>query len=105
MTSDRRLLILYGSETGYAQETAERIKREAQKRSFLVELMPMDEYNIANLPTENLVALVCSVTGQGEEPTNMKVRSINAAFLEIFVEEITAGRLIVSSIIRSLWTG
>lgn len=72
MANDRRLLILYGSETGYAQETADRIKREAKKRHFVVECLPMNSYNISNLPMEKLVAFVCSVTGQGQEPTNMR---------------------------------
>jgi sulfite reductase alpha subunit-like flavoprotein len=68
----RKLLILYGSQTGYAQETAERVKREAKQRHFQVELHAMDAYDVKNLPTESLVVFVCSVTGQGEEPDNMK---------------------------------
>ncbi|KAI8893213.1 hypothetical protein BC833DRAFT_625093 [Globomyces pollinis-pini] len=67
-----RLLILFGSQTGYCQETAERIQREGRQRHFAVELLPMDKYVISNLPNEQLVVLVCSVTGQGEEPDTMK---------------------------------
>jgi sulfite reductase alpha subunit-like flavoprotein len=68
----RRLLILFGSETGCAQETAERIEREAKQRHFTVDILPMNEYAVQNLPLETLVCFVCSVTGQGEVPGNMK---------------------------------
>ena len=67
-----RLLILYASQTGYAIETAERIKREGIQRHLVVEMKSMDEYSISDLPKEKLVAFVCSVTGQGEEPDSMK---------------------------------
>ncbi|KAJ3325144.1 hypothetical protein HDV06_004901 [Boothiomyces sp. JEL0866] len=67
-----KILILYASETGYAQETAERIAREARQRHFAVTLLSMHEYNLQNLPMESLVCFVCSVTGQGEEPKTMK---------------------------------
>ena len=72
MVDSRRLLILYGSETGYALETADRLRREAKNRLFNVELTAMNDYDINLLPTEKLVAFICSVTGQGLEPTNMK---------------------------------
>lgn len=41
----RRLLILYGSETGCAQDTAERIGRQARRRHFKARVMAMDEYD------------------------------------------------------------
>eukprot|EP00842_Homolaphlyctis_polyrhiza_P002194 jgi/Hompol1/2976/HPOL_006268-RA len=68
----RQLVVLYGSQTGCAQEAAERVAREARRRHFHVLLQSMDEYDKAKLPTEELVLFVCSVTGQGEEPDNMK---------------------------------
>lgn len=69
----RKILILYASETGYSQETAERIAREARQRHFNVTLLSMHEYNLQDLPAESFVCFVCSVTGQGEEPKTMKV--------------------------------
>ncbi|KAJ8331849.1 NAPDH-dependent diflavin reductase [Batrachochytrium dendrobatidis] len=68
----QRLLVLYGSQTGCAHETAERIAREGRRRYFNVQVEAMDDYNKALLPNESLVLFVCSVTGQGEEPDNMK---------------------------------
>ena len=71
---DRNLVILYGSQSGTAQEVAERISREAKRLHFLVKLCSMDDYKpIANLIKQKLVVFVCSTTGQGDEPDNMKV--------------------------------
>ncbi|XP_054468741.1 NADPH-dependent diflavin oxidoreductase 1 [Anoplopoma fimbria] len=67
------LLVLYGSQTGTAQDTAQRIARQALKRQLQVRVMPLDNYNVANLISETLVVFVCSTTGQGEPPDNMKI--------------------------------
>ncbi|KAI8915796.1 hypothetical protein EDD86DRAFT_196835 [Gorgonomyces haynaldii] len=67
-----RLLILYGSQTGYCQETAERIYREAKRYHLEPELLAMDDYDRTRLPTEELVVFACSVTGQGDPPDNMR---------------------------------
>ena len=43
-------------------------------RSFLIcHTFSFDEFSLQNLPSEGLVVYVCSTTGQGEEPDNMKV--------------------------------
>ena len=66
------LLVLYGSQTGTAQDVAERIGREAYRRHIHARVMPMDAYPIASLIEETVVVFVCSTTGQGDEPDNMK---------------------------------
>ncbi|XP_054612691.1 NADPH-dependent diflavin oxidoreductase 1 [Dunckerocampus dactyliophorus] len=66
------LLILYGSQTGTAQDTAQRILRQALRRQLQVRALPLDDYNVANLISESLVVFVCSTTGQGDPPDNMK---------------------------------
>ncbi|XP_066569284.1 NADPH-dependent diflavin oxidoreductase 1 [Amia ocellicauda] len=66
------LLVLYGSQTGTAQDTAERIGRQAQRRRVEVRVEALDSYNVADLITESLVLFVCSTTGQGDPPDNMK---------------------------------
>ena len=43
---DRKLLVLYGSQTGTAQDVAERIMREAKRRHFSTRCMAMDDYNL-----------------------------------------------------------
>ena len=68
----RNLLILYGSQTGTAIEISERIFRDAKRLHFNVRFMAMDDYPIKDLIEEHLVVFVCSTTGQGDEPDNMK---------------------------------
>uniref|UniRef100_A0A669E4K4 NADPH-dependent diflavin oxidoreductase 1 n=1 Tax=Oreochromis niloticus TaxID=8128 RepID=A0A669E4K4_ORENI len=70
--SNPALLILYGSQTGTAQDTAQRLARQAQRRRLRVRVMPLDDYNVADLISESLVVFVCSTTGQGDPPDNMK---------------------------------
>jgi sulfite reductase alpha subunit-like flavoprotein len=72
MAARAELLILYGSQTGVAQEVAELVELEAVRRRFTVRCMPMDAYPLASLPRERLLVTVCSTTGQGEAPDNMR---------------------------------
>ncbi|RUS21655.1 NADPH-dependent diflavin oxidoreductase 1-like protein [Endogone sp. FLAS-F59071] len=69
---DRNLTILYGSQTGCAQDVAERIGREARRRHFRAKVIAMNDYDKARLIHEKLAVFVCSTTGQGDEPDNMK---------------------------------
>ncbi|KAI8089420.1 uncharacterized protein BX664DRAFT_332981 [Halteromyces radiatus] len=68
----RRLTILYGSETGCALDVAETLSRQARRRRFKVRVIAMDDYDRSQLVEEKLLLFVCSTTGQGEEPANMK---------------------------------
>ncbi|CAG0894050.1 unnamed protein product [Cyprideis torosa] len=68
----RRFLILYGSQTGTAQEVAERIARDGERVHMACPVIAMDDYPVQNLLHENMIIFVCSTTGQGEEPDNMK---------------------------------
>jgi len=45
---ERKLLVLYASQTGTAQETAERIGRDAKRRHFTVKVVAMDSYEKVN---------------------------------------------------------
>lgn len=69
----RRLLVLFGSQTGTAQDVAERIGREAWRRRFSVRVLAMDAYSLPGLVQEESVVFVAATTGQGDEPDNMKV--------------------------------
>ncbi|EIE26765.1 riboflavin synthase domain-like protein [Coccomyxa subellipsoidea C-169] len=66
------LLVLFGSQTGSAQDVAERIGREAKLRQYAPRVMAMDAFDVRLLPEESLVIFVTSTTGQGELPSNMK---------------------------------
>ncbi|KAI9142100.1 hypothetical protein BKA69DRAFT_1070073 [Paraphysoderma sedebokerense] len=67
-----RLTILYGSQTGTAQDVAERLARESKNRHFSVKLSAMDDFSFNDLANVSVVIFICSTTGQGEEPDNMK---------------------------------
>ncbi|TWW66953.1 NADPH-dependent diflavin oxidoreductase 1 [Takifugu flavidus] len=66
------LQVLYGSQTGSAQDTAHRVARQARRKQIQVQVLPLDSYNVANLISETLVVFVCATTGQGDPPDNMK---------------------------------
>lgn len=68
----RKLTILYGSQTGTAQDLAEYIWRESKRYHFTGTVVSMDKYDITKLIEEQYVVFVCSTTGQGEQPDNMK---------------------------------
>lgn len=68
----RKLTILYGSQTGTAQDLAEYIWRESKRYHFNGTVIAMDKYDIPNLINEEFIVFVCSTTGQGDEPDNMK---------------------------------
>ncbi|OWF37436.1 NADPH-dependent diflavin oxidoreductase 1-like [Mizuhopecten yessoensis] len=70
---DRKLLILYGSQSGTSQDVAEKVYREAKRRHFATRVMSLDSYTVANLLQEGLVIFVCATTGQGDPPDNMKL--------------------------------
>lgn len=100
MACERELLVLFGSQTGTAQDLAERVGREAlrftslsltfactavlwpiyfwnyqlfaRRYHFKVKVMEMDDFDVRMLPDQQLVVFVCSTTGQGEEPDSMK---------------------------------
>ncbi|KAK6039719.1 flavodoxin [Cooperia oncophora] len=66
------LLVLYGSETGTAEDVAEGIWKEARLLDVPARLFGMDQYDIENLPNEKVVVFVVATTGQGEIPPNMR---------------------------------
>ncbi|XP_070374335.1 NADPH-dependent diflavin oxidoreductase 1 isoform X2 [Equus asinus] len=67
-----RLLVLFGSQTGTAQDVSERLGREARRRRLGCLVQALDSYPVVNLINEPLVIFVCATTGQGDPPDNMK---------------------------------
>lgn len=70
--SPPQLLILYGSQTGTAQEYAERIAHEAYLRDIPYEVHSMQSFAPALLPHHPLVLFLASTTGDGETPAAMQ---------------------------------
>ncbi|XP_012639928.1 NADPH-dependent diflavin oxidoreductase 1 isoform X2 [Microcebus murinus] len=67
-----QLLVLFGSQTGTAQDVSERLGREARRRHLCCRVQALDSYPVVNLINEPLVIFVCATTGQGDPPDNMK---------------------------------
>jgi sulfite reductase alpha subunit-like flavoprotein len=61
----RNLTILYGSQTGTAQDVSENLWRESKRFHFNGGVKSMDDYDVKNLIDEEFVIFVCSTTGQG----------------------------------------
>jgi sulfite reductase alpha subunit-like flavoprotein len=66
------VLILYGSQTGCSKDVAFSTARELKRFYVASRVSAMDDYDVMQLPTEPLVLFVCSTTGQGEVPDNMR---------------------------------
>ncbi|KAL2609095.1 hypothetical protein R1flu_027668 [Riccia fluitans] len=72
MDNKRRLLVLYATDTGNAQDVAERIVREGERRHFATALHSTSSYEPNALPVEKNVIFVASTCGQGDPPPMMK---------------------------------
>ncbi|WVQ83849.1 NADPH-dependent diflavin oxidoreductase 1 [Cryptococcus sp. DSM 104549] len=64
-------IILYASETGNAQDTAERVARAFRSHGRAITCLPMDEYPISSLPHTYLLILITSTHGRGDPPPAM----------------------------------
>eukprot|EP00741_Cyanophora_paradoxa_P001295 tig00000475_g1252.t1 len=83
------MLVLFGSQSGTAEDVAERIAREAERLRFRASVSAMDDWDLERLPEERVVIFVAATTGQGDTPDNMKVfwrnllrRGLPSDFLE-----------------------
>ncbi|CAF2081514.1 unnamed protein product [Rotaria magnacalcarata] len=69
----RSLLILYGSQTGTAEEIAERISREALRYFFCPIVLSLNDISIDDLKEKQCAIFIVATTGQGDDPDNMKL--------------------------------
>lgn len=67
-----RIVILYGSQTGNAEDMAKRLGYQAKTLNYDVLVESMDDFPLPQLTKDNLVIFICSTTGHGQEPENMK---------------------------------
>ena len=65
-----KITILFGSETGTAEEFAFDLGTSVQSQDFLCEVGDLDDYESSNLINESLVIVVTSTYGNGEAPYN-----------------------------------
>eukprot|EP00762_Andalucia_godoyi_P001048 ANDGO_01984.mRNA.1 NADPH-dependent diflavin oxidoreductase 1 len=70
--SNRRVSILFGTQTGCSEEVAYQLARDAERRHFSTNVSSMNDFPFSALVTESLIVFVCSTTGQGDTPSSMK---------------------------------
>ncbi|KAF1972815.1 sulfite reductase flavo protein alpha-component [Bimuria novae-zelandiae CBS 107.79] len=70
MTEARRALVVYGSETGNAQDVAEELGRITERLRFDTEVAELNAINLKQLLQHSVVLISISTTGQGELPAN-----------------------------------
>ncbi|KAL3069388.1 hypothetical protein niasHS_018113 [Heterodera schachtii] len=68
------MIILYGSESGTAQDFAEQTWQTFHRNGtkIVAKCMPFDDFQIAQLSDEKMAIFIISTSGQGEVPTNMR---------------------------------
>lgn len=66
------LTILYGSQTGHAQEVAEHAKARAADAGFKVDLFAMGDYKASRLKSDKLLLVAVSTQGEGEPPDDAR---------------------------------
>lgn len=66
------LTILFGSQTGNAENLSKRIAKEAGKRGFAPTIQDLGKYATAQLASEQALLVVTSTYGDGEPPDNAK---------------------------------
>uniref|UniRef100_H2Z1M2 NADPH-dependent diflavin oxidoreductase 1 n=1 Tax=Ciona savignyi TaxID=51511 RepID=H2Z1M2_CIOSA len=67
-----RVVMLYGSQTGTAEEVTSNLVMQSRGSLFKCTACALDDYLVKDLVNEEMVVFVCSTTGQGEPPDNMK---------------------------------
>ncbi|KAI4703384.1 hypothetical protein J4E81_002262 [Alternaria sp. BMP 2799] len=66
----RRALVVYGSETGNAQDVAEEMGRVAERLRFHTEVAELNAITLRQLLQHDVVLIAISTTGQGDLPPN-----------------------------------
>jgi sulfite reductase (NADPH) flavoprotein alpha-component len=66
------LTILFGSQTGNAENLAKRVAKEAGKHGFAPTIVEMAQYKPAGLASEQHLLLITSTYGDGEPPDNAR---------------------------------
>lgn len=68
--SDKKILILYGTETGNSELLAMDAENLAKELDFDVTVNGMDEITLSDMQDASNVLIVCSTWGDGEQPDN-----------------------------------
>lgn len=72
LSSRNSPLILYGSETGNAEEVAFKLYQQFSRHGHRFSISSIDDYDVSFLPSEKLIVWVVATAGEGEVPSSMK---------------------------------
>jgi sulfite reductase (NADPH) flavoprotein alpha-component len=64
------LLVLFGSQTGTAEGLAKKLAKEAQSRGFAPTILPLNDFEQANIAAGGKAVIISSTWGEGEPPDN-----------------------------------
>jgi sulfite reductase (NADPH) flavoprotein alpha-component len=64
------LLVLFGSQTGTAEAVARRFAAQARQRGFAPQVLPLNDFQQANLANGGKTLIVSSTWGDGDPPDN-----------------------------------
>ena len=68
--SARDLLLIFGTETGNAEELAEDIGHLSRNLEFNPKVMDMEDISLKDISSSKRLIVVCSTWGEGEQPVN-----------------------------------
>ncbi|HEX6833352.1 MAG TPA: flavodoxin domain-containing protein, partial [Rudaea sp.] len=71
-STQTRLTIVFGSQTGNARRVAEALAREAENAGLAVRLVRADAYPLRELKSERLLYIVISTQGEGDPPDDAR---------------------------------
>ena len=64
------LLVLFGSQTGTAEGLAKKFAKESEARGFAPSVLPLNDYEKANLAAAGKAVIISSTWGDGDPPDN-----------------------------------
>ncbi len=65
-----QLLVLFGSQTGSAEELAKKFAKESESRGFMPKLAALNDFESAGFATATKAVIISSTWGEGEPPDN-----------------------------------
>ncbi len=68
--SARDLLLIFGTETGNAEELAEDVGHLSRNLDFNPKVMDMEDISLQDISSSKRLIVVCSTWGEGEQPVN-----------------------------------
>ena len=70
MSAVRSLLVLFGSQSGNAEDVASKVGKAASKYGLEATVRGMDEIKISDMAGQKRIMICCSTWGEGEQPDN-----------------------------------